>query len=402
MSSDSGAPMEPETPQIAKCMSQMQQAKQSLLNGDFQTARAHLENYAKCSGTALIQNFDLLNEFTEVSFVARAFSALSIFTEVSFGVPIEVTLEKGIFDGLGVTRWVLCRNRPMVFIFDEAMYKHPYLSVLLKHWIHGLRMYCHFAQRNPWVEGSICISLEDMGVVPGICFSDFRPEYSLLPDPIFMGSNGYISVKESFDNSGIKWADRRPVAIWRGSTTGWFDTSGLRVTDWRSLPRIRLCTLGKGEQSESRDLDAGITAAIQIAEGYDKEIEGLGISRPFMALKDFQRFKFQVDIDGNSCAWPGLLTKLCSGSVVFKVLSPVGFRQWFYDRLIPWINYVPVSADMSDLLDKIAWLKQRDELAQLIGANGRQLTVEMTPANETLLSERAILQAFQSQSLTDA
>ncbi len=102
----------------------------------------------------------------------------------------------------------------------------------------------------------------------------------------------------------------------------------------------------------------------------------------------FQEYKFQIDIDGNSNSWPGLLTKLCTGSVVLKVTSPRGFRQWYYDRLIPWYHFVPIKKDLSDLFEIMTWLSQHDSVARSIGNNGKSLAESMVCEKEI---ENAIL-----------
>jgi hypothetical protein len=90
------------------------------------------------------------------------------------------------------------------------------------------------------------------------------------------------------------------------------------------------------------------------------------------------RYKYQIDIDGNSNAWSALFQKLLSGSAVLKIASPHNFRQWYYDELTPWVNYVPVKADMSDLVEKINWLIDHEDEAMQIGINGRQLASKLT------------------------
>ena len=49
-----------------------------------------------------------------------------------------------------------------------------------------------------------------------------------------------------------------------------------------------------------------------------------------------------------SNSWSGLFTKLLTGSTVLKVESPMGFRQWYYDRLKPFEHYVPVRPDLAE------------------------------------------------------
>ncbi len=63
--------------------------------------------------------------------------------------------------------------------------------------------------------------------------------------------------------------------------------------------------------------------------------------------------------------------------------------QWFYEELIPWKHFVPVQADLSDLLDKIDWANNREN----------QVLKIIQQANEfaqSHLSRSAILQYLYS------
>ena len=106
------------------------------------------------------------------------------------------------------------------------------------------------------------------------------------------------------------------------------------------------------------------------------------------------QYKYQIDIDGNTNAWSALFQKLLSGSAVLKVASPGNFRQWYYDELIPWVNFVPVKSDMSDLVEKIHWLIEHDDEAMQIGVNGRKLASKLTydeELNKALINIRKAL-----------
>ena len=117
--------------------------------------------------------------------------------------------------------------------------------------------------------------------------------------------------------------------------------------------------------------------------------------RPYMPPIEFNRYKYQIDIDGNTNSWPGLFWKLLSGSPVLKVASPSGHRQWYYDRLRPWINFVPVAADMSDLVDKLRWLRQHDAAAHAIGERGQALALSMDYEGELQRAGRTITAALR-------
>ena len=84
----------------------------------------------------------------------------------------------------------------------------------------------------------------------------------------------------------------------------------------------------------------------------------------------FGLHKYLIEIDGNVNSW-GLLWKLLSGSCILKVKSPR--RQWFHHKLQAYVNMVPISADLSDLKEKLEWCKNNQEQCARIAAAGQSL-----------------------------
>ena len=116
--------------------------------------------------------------------------------------------------------------------------------------------------------------------------------------------------------------------------------------------------------------------------------------RNFVSPVETPNYRIQIDIDGNSNAWSGLFLKLLSGSPVIKVASSGGFRQWYYDRLEPFLNFVPVAADMSDLVEKAEWLLSHDREARAIGEAGRALAMSMSYESEFAASTAVVAAAL--------
>jgi len=77
---------------------------------------------------------------------------------------------------------------------------------------------------------------------------------------------------------------------------------------------------------------------------------------------------------------------------VLKVRSLFDYRQWFYDDLVPWTNYVPVETEMGDLIEKIEWLREHDDAARRIGEAGLALAASMSRTSE-LQRARATISA---------
>jgi hypothetical protein len=66
---------------------------------------------------------------------------------------------------------------------------------------------------------------------------------------------------------------------------------------------------------------------------------------------------------------------LCSSSLVFLI---EGMMEWFYSRVEPWVHYVPVSLDLSDLEERVEWALQNDDEAQAIVKRANRFMAEET------------------------
>ena len=117
--------------------------------------------------------------------------------------------------------------------------------------------------------------------------------------------------------------------------------------------------------------------------------------RDFIAPEDYGNYQLHIDIDGNTAPWTGF-AKLHTGSPVLKVDSPEKRRQWYYARLVPWQNYVPIRSDLSDLAEQVMRLLEDPATAERIGAAGRSLARSMTCEVELTRAVPVVLAAFQN------
>jgi Glycosyl transferase family 90 len=93
--------------------------------------------------------------------------------------------------------------------------------------------------------------------------------------------------------------------------------------------------------------------------------------------------KYAIDIDGWTNTWSNFLIRLHFGCCVLKIESPTAHRQWYYDRIRPWEHFVPVKADMSDLAEKIDWVRSNDREAEEVAQRGQAFAPSMTFESET-------------------
>jgi hypothetical protein len=228
-------------------------------------------------------------------------------------------------------------------------------------------------------EGDAIFDLGDGGNINALSFSQREVGAPLIADCNFFSSNAYALERFAFSGSPA-FKLRSPDFFWRGATTG------QRIDGWRSLSRIKLCTLAKS-YSKHPSFDVGITNVVQsdYASEFD-EIAAAGLIKREIPSIFFANYRYHIDIDGNTNSWPGLFIKLLTGSPVLKIASAHGNRQWYYNRLEPWYNYVPILSDMSDLVEKAQWLENNETKAMQIGVAGRELALSMSLEGEALRS----------------
>ncbi|KAF8169044.1 glycosyl transferase family 90-domain-containing protein [Mycena galopus ATCC 62051] len=203
------------------------------------------------------------------------------------------------------------------------------------------------------------------------CFADI-----LFPSE-FHYPRASNSPKYAYPNN-VPWDDKKPVLYWRGqSTGGWISGS-----NYHSFPRFKLIDIARAHASLGL-FDVAISAlyewfcqldgcdAARIKAEYN--ITGEGAPR-----EDVYRYKYVLDVDGNSFSgrYLGLLR---SGSLVFKKeandterAQSAIFAEYFDDWLRPFEHYIPVRADLADLVERIEWARAHDAEAQRIQRAGRE------------------------------
>ena len=93
------------------------------------------------------------------------------------------------------------------------------------------------------------------------------------------------------------------------------------------------------------DCDAKFTAIVQCSPDICNELKNRYQIAPFSPPEQFSRFKILIDIDGNS--YSGRFNHLLkTGSVIFKISGVDDLCTLITE---PWVDYVPVKMDLSDL-----------------------------------------------------
>jgi hypothetical protein len=285
-----------------------------------------------------------------------------------------------------VSHWVFLEihpepgGRPRIHLQNPKMLPHhrvqpsiEYLDGFVSGYLLHPNYFHRYADRLSSAPLTCLVQVGDFAdpVLPSAGFCAADPRVTLIPDLTFWHGRGYYDVREDVRKLAIPWRDRIPVAFWRGSTTG---PSPICYETFRMLPRFRLCALSLANHGARHFLDARFSNVVQ--NNIDEDggrLRELAQSLGMLALRvpqaEFARYRYQIDIDGNTNSW-GLLAKLALGSCILKVESSC--RQWYYGDLRPWEHYIPIRADLSDLEDKVLWCRDHDDDARNIAEAGKR------------------------------
>lgn len=165
--------------------------------------------------------------------------------------------------------------------------------------------------------------------------------------------------------SPTNWEIKKPIAVFRGSSTGYGITP-------ETNPRLKLVLMDK----EYDCIDAGFTKWNirprkdgEYLDIFSEEIFSNVQLKEQLTGQQQSEFKYIIHVDGHVAAYR-LAYEMSFGSVLLKVDSP--YKLWFSDRLEPYRHYVPVKSDLSDLITQIEWCKANDDKCRVIAGKARE------------------------------
>lgn len=155
------------------------------------------------------------------------------------------------------------------------------------------------------------------------------------------------------------WEDKIEKLFWRGANTGPFEVYD--INNWKDLTRGKLVALSEKNQEH---IDAKFSHILEWkTKDYSLFCKSVVIDKK-MPISQHLKYKYQIVIDGDTCCFPATFWRLLSNSVLFMPDSDL--IQWYHSILKPWVHYIPVKKDYSDLIEKINWAKNHDDEAKKI------------------------------------
>lgn len=230
--------------------------------------------------------------------------------------------------------------------------------------------------RHPWPQtGLRQLRFGPYDVLLPILSGSGHDAYWDIPIPNYDDVRLTLGVDAMPTVPGLRWDHRKPGAVFRGGPTGCGTTE-------RTNMRLKVTAMTE----QLGDLDTLNAGVVSTRSGNARFDPVLGLSRlnsaelpkplAVMSMEDQARgYKYALQIDGNVAAYR--LTKLLGlGFVVLLVESP--YHVWYQKGLRAWEHYVPIAADLSDLLQKIQWCRAHDAECKAMAVRGKALAKRLS------------------------
>ncbi|GLB41254.1 putative glycosyltransferase family 90 protein [Lyophyllum shimeji] len=190
------------------------------------------------------------------------------------------------------------------------------------------------------------------------------------------------------------------TGIWHAKRTRWRDAQRARLVEWANMGMegnlsVLRPPVGNGDGWQQRVgepvdvrkaryapamLDVAFAGKpLSCAGEMCEELARIFEFRKPQSFKAAGQYKYILDVDGNG--WSSRFKRLItSNALIFK--STI-YPEWFTDRIAPWVHYIPVQVDLSDVFDSLMFFRgdlngegAHEDLARKIALAGRQWSLQ--------------------------
>lgn len=165
----------------------------------------------------------------------------------------------------------------------------------------------------------------------------------------------------------IPWEQKSTTLFWRGASTGGSPRS---ARDWEHMARFVFLKWAAGRYDSHR-VDAAFSKLVHCGGVACEDIVRAGYPvGGHVGLRGQLGAKYTPAIEGNTFLGR-MLRLLSTHQLVFYAGGP--FIEWYSERLQPWLHYVPIQGDFSNLHERIQWAVANDGEAQAITRRANHL-----------------------------
>lgn len=181
-----------------------------------------------------------------------------------------------------------------------------------------------------------------------------------------------IWITDSAHLTPTPWEDRTSRAVFRGSLTGpYLGWKPAAVVAEKPAVLQRLDII---KNTSHPDMDMGITKKyvrprISHYGFWNGRIQNIRpYIKPKLTFMQQSAYKYIIHMEGHVASYR-LGMELWTGCVILWVAPPIECyapTSWLARRLKPYINYIPILEDGSDLIEKIEWCKSHDDQCRIM------------------------------------
>ena len=182
----------------------------------------------------------------------------------------------------------------------------------------------------------------------------------------------------------IPFYKKKNGLIWRGTTTGYGFGNFIpeRPTSRETLIK-KYCNL----ESLEKKIDIGLSSLVQ--NGKKNERLYKDFLRPRKTIQEQLQYKYILSVEGNDVA-TNLKWILYSNSVLF--MSKPCIESWIMEsHLKPYIHYIPVADNFSDIEEKMNWCnKNQKECLKIIKNSKDYIKLFLNEKNENKIMKEVL------------
>ena len=165
-------------------------------------------------------------------------------------------------------------------------------------------------------------------------------------------------------------------AIWRGASTGFVQNIGSRFD-----------LIKKYFNNEI--IDVGFSKIVQDKDEYKYYLKNI------IPIKEQLKYKFIISVEGNDVA-SGLKWQLYSNSIVLMYQPTI--ESWLMEfKLKPYVHYVPIKNDFSDILKQIDWCNNNyDKCIEIIKNSTKYIKQFLNLRKEKIIRKKIFQKYFEN------
>lgn len=175
-------------------------------------------------------------------------------------------------------------------------------------------------------------------------------------------------------NSDIPYNQKKNMIVWRGATTG---SKKITATRYDFVSKYF---------DDNQIMNVGFSLIVQNMESYSD------LLKDRMTLEEQLQYKFLVSLEGNDVA-SGLKWMLYSNSVVMMV-KPAICSWAMEDQLEPFVHYLPLKDDFSNLEEIYQWAISNEDACIAIANNATKFIEKFLDLRRGILIECEVMRRY--------